>query len=113
MEQTNTMMYLANIENYMPSDKMIFVRERLEQASETKLAYVSTFQFKKPLVAQILSIFLGFLGVDRFMLGDVGMGLFKLFTIGGFFGIMWIVDIFRIYKRAQEVNYRRIMSVIG
>jgi DNA-directed RNA polymerase subunit RPC12/RpoP len=40
----------------------------------------------------IISIFLGWLGVDRFMMGHIGWGLLKLFTFGGFF-VWWIIDI--------------------
>jgi TM2 domain-containing membrane protein YozV len=38
------------------------------------------------------SIFLGILGIDRFILGHVGIGVAKLLTIGGL-GVWWIVDI--------------------
>ena len=44
------------------------------------------------LIALLLSIFVGALGIDRFYLGRVGSGLVKLFTFGGL-GIWWLIDV--------------------
>lgn len=51
----------------------------------------------------ILSVLLGTLGVDRFMIGDVGMGMLKLFTFG-LCGILWLIDIFTIRGKVDDLN---------
>ena len=43
------------------------------------------------MVAAVLSIFLGALGIDRFYLGYTGIGLAKLVTIGGL-GVWALID---------------------
>jgi TM2 domain-containing membrane protein YozV len=47
------------------------------------------------MVALLLSIFLGELGIDRFYLGYIGLGILKLITVGGF-GIWWLIDVIMI-----------------
>ena len=57
-----------------------------------------------PILTLILSIFLGWLGVDRFYIGDIGLGVAKL-LVGWFtFGIWPLVDIFCSYRKAKEKN---------
>lgn len=40
----------------------------------------------------IMSIVFGSLGVDRFIMGHIGLGILKLLTLGGC-GIWWLIDL--------------------
>jgi TM2 domain-containing membrane protein YozV len=56
------------------------------------------------MVALLLSIFLGSLGVDRFYMGYVGLGILKLLTAGGC-GIWWLIDVILIAtKSLRDAN---------
>lgn len=53
------------------------------------------------IVAVLLSFFLGVLGIDRFYLGYVVLGIIKLLTAGGF-GIWALIDFILILVRALK-----------
>ena len=50
------------------------------------------FSDKDWLTAVLLSLFVGWLGIDRFYLGYTGLGIAKLLTLG-FFGIWALIDL--------------------
>ena len=68
---------------------------RPEGSSSKRAATYNVYSGKSQIVALILCLLFGMLGVHYFYVGKIGMGLLYLFT-GGLFGIGWIVDIIRI-----------------
>lgn len=56
-------------------------------------------------LALVMSIIFGQLGVDRFIMGHVGLGILKLITCGGF-GIWWIIDVILIATKYNFSNVK-------
>ena len=52
------------------------------------------------LLVLLMSIFFGYLGVDRFIMGHVGWGILKLITLGGL-GLWWLIDIILVATKYQ------------
>jgi len=59
---------------------------------------------KNFLTALLLSLFVGSLGIDRFYLGYIGLGILKLITLGGC-GLWWLIDLILIAsKNLKDAN---------
>jgi TM2 domain-containing membrane protein YozV len=56
-------------------------------------------------ITLIMSIIFGEIGVDRFIMGHVGLGILKLLTFGGF-GIWWLIDVILIATKHQFDNIK-------
>ena len=92
---------------YFPAGKRAYIEEGLSKCPNEKYNILSTINYKNPTTITVLSVFFGGLGVDRFMLGQTGMGILKFLT-GGLFGILTIIDWFTVGKKAREWNYQEI-----
>lgn len=65
--------------------------------------YYTPTSDKKRIVALLLCIFLGTLGIHRFYVGKIGTGILYLLTCG-VFGIGWVIDIIMIATGAFTDN---------
>jgi TM2 domain-containing membrane protein YozV len=55
------------------------------------------------LLTLLMSIFFGYWGVDRFIMGHIGLGILKIITIGGL-GVWYLIDIILIATKYQFKN---------
>lgn len=111
MDAQKVDMFLTANKKYFPAEKMIFLKEKMLAADESKFDIIQMTEYKDPTTYLIISIFLGELGVDRFMMGDIGIGVLKLLT-GGVCGILWLVDVCIIQKKVKEKNFNEIMLLL-
>ena len=104
-------MFLMSNQKYFPTEKMMYLKDKLYKLTEDKFSLLSTVEMKDPTTILIISLLIGAWGIDRFMLKDTGMGILKLLT-GGCCGILTIIDWFSVQKKAKEMNFNNVMMLL-
>lgn len=84
---------------------------RLLNLTPEKEDVLMATHFKSPGKILTVSIFLGVIGLDRFLIGDIGKGIGKLFTGGGL-GIWLIVDWFLIMGAVRKKNMEKLEKIV-
>jgi TM2 domain-containing membrane protein YozV len=110
MDAQKVDMFLMTNAKYFEGHQVNAVREKLLALDDSRAMMLHTINLKDPTTMLIVSLLAGAFGIDRFMIGDTGLGVGKLLTCGGL-GIWSIVDWFLIQGRTKEVNFTKVMSV--
>lgn len=111
MDQQKIDMFIMTNQKYFPAEKIVYLKDKLRAMDEDKFSLISAVELKDPTTILLVSIFLGSFGIDRFMIGDTGMGILKLLTVG-VCGILTIVDWFTISKKVKDLNFNNVMAII-
>lgn len=112
MDAQKVDMFIMTNSKFFESHHIAMMRERLLQADDSKWIAIQSVPFKDPTTSIILSVLVGNFGIDRFMIGDVGLGIGKLLTCGGI-GIWQIVDWFLIMGATREKNLEKFNQVLS
>ena len=111
MDSQKVDMYLMNNSKYFQAQHLTYIREQLTNADESKWAMINSLELKDPTMILIVSILAGSLGIDRFLIGDTGMGVGKLLTCGGL-GIWAIIDWFVIQDATKKKNMEKLQQIL-
>ena len=101
---------LENQKKFKTVDLMV-IKEQLDKLSDKQLFMLNSMDFKDPTVSLVLSVLVGGLGIDRFYIGDTGLGVLKLITGGGL-GVWWLVDLFVISGKTKKNNNKEFQNVM-
>ncbi|MDC0303786.1 TM2 domain-containing protein [Flavobacteriales bacterium] len=111
MDSQKVDMYLMTNAKYFEGHQVPMIKKQLEEVDDSKWVNLQSLNLKDPTTSLIVSILGGQLGIDRFIIGDVGMGVGKLLTCGGL-GIWAIVDWFIIMGRTREINFENFQRAL-
>lgn len=97
-------------------DRFAYDREVIELAAalseDERQKFITLVQreTQNPVVNFGWNVWLGCLGIDRFVVGDILLGILKLITFGGF-GIWVLIDCFLIGNRTRTKNIEKVRYI--
>lgn len=129
MTKERVLVAMEKFRKAIPSYQDEALKKLLEEADDNCMDELMFLPLKGKIKTLMFSIFLGGIGIDRFYLGDTGLGISKivirlivLFTsaipfvslIGSLVSTIWgIADIFLTYKKAKEINIERLVYFLS
>ncbi|AXG75286.1 TM2 domain-containing protein [Flavobacterium arcticum] len=112
MDSQKVDMYVMTNAKYFKSQQLNYIRERMLAMDDSKWSMLQSVELKDPTTILIVSILAGGLGIDRFMIGDTGLGVAKLLTCGGA-GIWALVDLFLIMDATRDKNMEKVQQFLA
>lgn len=112
MKEESVRQILSMVSDKLPEKKLMVLKNKLADADDSKYDEIACANLHNPTHILLFSIFLGGFGVDRFMIGDVGLGVAKLLFGWLTCGIWPLIDIFMSYKSSKEKNFNKLMNLL-
>lgn len=109
MDKAKVEEYIVIHKHFFADEDILYLKKYLESIDDIKWKYIISLSLQDPNTVRIVSIFAGPIGIDRFMIDDIVLGVLKTLTCGGFF-IWAIIDCFIIYKATQKYNLKKIIK---
>lgn len=142
MQDTRSIdVFMSMNKDKFPHEVLQSITDMLYGCSNAQWNIIRLMDFKNPNLYLILSLCIGYWGVDRFMLGKYTSGVFKLIIIqlsviagiacfflglsgekelswicGGIFivgNIWWLMDLCLIRHMTKEYNYKRLIQTLN
>lgn len=126
MDQNKIQLFMVSNQDKLPMEMIPLISNRLEAADNSRMPVLMSMDLKSPVVALVLSLVAGGLGIDRFYIGDNTNGAIKLIVglvvlpiisvvtlgIGSLLYLGYAVDYFLIMGATKKKNAEKLMMFI-
>ena len=121
MDAEKINLFITTKGDYFPSKSIPIIRQRLEALPNERESVISAIGFKSPKTALLLSMFLGWLGIDRVYTGYYFVGAmqfcmtllsFVFWISGTTIIIWWFLDIFFIMRDTKKKNLQKLDQIL-
>ena len=73
LDQQKIDMYIMTNQKYYPEEKIVYLKDKLRTMDDEKFSLIYTIELKDPTTLLLVQIYLGVMGIDRFMIVYTGM----------------------------------------
>lgn len=105
-------LFMAKNARMLPAEMLQTIASQLLMVPDDCFGRLMEINFRNPTIALVFSLTFGYLGLDRFYIGDTFAGLLKLVT-GGACGIWTVVDWFLIMGTTRRKNMEKLMKTLS
>lgn len=111
MDAAKVDLFLLTHSKSFETHHLSFIREKLLALDDSQWIIIQSINIKDPMLSLIVSIVGGHFGIDRFLIGDIGLGIGKLITCGGI-GIWTLIDWFLIMDATRDRNFKKLQPYL-
>ena len=109
--------YLNKYRNYFSKEQLFVLEKQLLKLKKEDFLKITKLNLKSPAGTLAVSMLLGYTGLDRFLLGDVPLGVLKFVMflslgLGHREGLAAAFDTAFIKERTKEKNFNEVMNAI-
>lgn len=113
--------FLEENKNYFPDKEIFSLRKEILKLTRKEFLQLKSLSFRSPAIMCLISFFLGWTGLDRFLLKDIPLGVLKLLGMTFFGGVgfaigayifSWI-DVFLTWGNTKEYNLKMVLEAIA
>ncbi len=109
--------YLNKYRNYFSDEQIFILKRQLLKLKKEDFLKVTKLDLKNPTGTLVVSMLLGYTGLDRFLLGDIPLGILKFMMFlslgfGHWEGLVATFDTAFIKDRTREKNFDDVMNAI-